>query len=60
MSYDELSVFGRLRKVNRLGPVGMFRKLVYKWKEKLDIPEVSLNAEVILYSKIILHFVNIV
>jgi NAD+ synthase (glutamine-hydrolysing) len=31
MTYDELSVFGRLRKVGRLGPWGMFEKLVHLW-----------------------------
>ena len=31
MTYDELSVFGRLRKVQRLGPWGMFEKLVHSW-----------------------------
>ena len=31
MSYDELSVFGRLRKVSKLGPWGMYEKLVYLW-----------------------------
>eukprot|EP00918_Siedleckia_nematoides_P064168 GHVU01139532.1.p1 GENE.GHVU01139532.1~~GHVU01139532.1.p1 ORF type:complete len:682 (-),score=68.81 GHVU01139532.1:5-1807(-) len=31
MSYDELSVFGRLRKINRCGPVSMFEYLVQSW-----------------------------
>lgn len=31
MSYDELTVFGRLRKVNKLGPYGMFQRLVHDW-----------------------------
>ena len=31
MTYDELSVFGRLRKVEKLGPWGMFSKLCYLW-----------------------------
>ena len=29
MTYDELSVFGRLRKVERLGPFPMWEKLAY-------------------------------
>lgn len=33
MTYDELSLYGRLRKVYRCGPVSMFRKLVGKWKD---------------------------
>jgi len=31
MTYDELSVFGRLRKVHKLGPFGMYEKLVRLW-----------------------------
>jgi NAD+ synthase (glutamine-hydrolysing) len=31
MTYAELSVFGRLRKVHKLGPWGMYEKLVYLW-----------------------------
>lgn len=41
MSYEELSWFGRLRKVHRCGPVSMFRNLVYEWS---DLPP-SLVAE---------------
>lgn len=32
MTYDELSQFGRLRKVQRCGPLGMFENLVHEWK----------------------------
>ncbi|MCZ6675635.1 MAG: NAD(+) synthase [Candidatus Poribacteria bacterium] len=31
MTYDELSRFGRLRKIHRCGPVSMFEKLVHEW-----------------------------
>lgn len=31
MTYEELSMFGRLRKLARCGPLTMFRKLVYLW-----------------------------
>ena len=31
MTYEELSQFGRLRKIHRCGPVSMFEKLVYEW-----------------------------
>ena len=31
MSYDELSRFGRLRKVHKCGPVSMFEKLLFEW-----------------------------
>ena len=32
MTYDELSMFGRLRKISRCGPYGMFCKLVHTWR----------------------------
>ncbi|KAN0040034.1 hypothetical protein ACTA71_011918 [Dictyostelium dimigraforme] len=31
MTYEELSIFGKLRKVNRCGPVSMFERLVADW-----------------------------
>jgi NAD+ synthase (glutamine-hydrolysing) len=31
MTYEELSVFGRLRKVSKLGPWGMYEKLLHMW-----------------------------
>ncbi len=31
MTYDELSRFGRLRKIDRCGPVNMFEKLAHEW-----------------------------
>jgi NAD+ synthase (glutamine-hydrolysing) len=33
MTYDELSWYGRLRKVHRCGPLSMFRKLVRVWPD---------------------------
>lgn len=35
MTYDELTAFGRLRKVNKLGPYGMFQRLVHEWGPKV-------------------------
>jgi len=32
MTYEELSIFGRLRKINRCGPVSMFEHLVQQWQ----------------------------
>ena len=34
MTYDELSMFGRLRKISRCGPYSMFCKLVHLWRGK--------------------------
>ena len=31
MTYEELGIFGRLRKIHALGPVAMFERLVYDW-----------------------------
>lgn len=35
VTYEELSVFGRLRKVDRLGPWGMWKKLVHVWGDRM-------------------------
>lgn len=35
MSYEELGWFGRLRKIDRCGPYGMFRKLAHLWSDRL-------------------------
>ena len=40
MSYAELSVFGRLRKIHRCGPYSMFVKLVHMWADKMTPAEV--------------------
>lgn len=34
MTYEELSIFGKLRKVNRCGPVSMFERLIAEWPDK--------------------------
>lgn len=31
MTYDELTIFGKLRKIQRCGPVSMFKELVQQW-----------------------------
>ena len=41
MTYDELSVFGRLRKVEKCGPYSMFTKLLHMWYPRLSPAEVS-------------------
>lgn len=37
MTYEELSMYGRLRKIFRCGPVSMFQVLSYTSLETLDI-----------------------
>ena len=41
MTYDELSVFGRLRKVEKCGPWSMFTKLAHEWGSFLSPQQVS-------------------
>ncbi|KAK0117771.1 glutamine-dependent NAD(+) synthetase [Cadophora gregata] len=36
MTYNDLSVYGRLRKINKLGPYGMWEKLLHLWGNKLS------------------------
>lgn len=35
-TYAELSLFGRLRKVARCGPVSMFQQLLALWRDRYD------------------------
>jgi NAD+ synthase (glutamine-hydrolysing) len=41
MTYDELSIFGRLRKTEKCGPFAMYTKLLQEWGNKLPPEEVS-------------------
>ncbi|KAJ6307946.1 hypothetical protein OIU76_017682 [Salix suchowensis] len=41
MTYEELSVYGRLRKIFRCGPVSMFQNLCYRWGSRLSPLEVA-------------------
>jgi NAD+ synthase (glutamine-hydrolysing) len=41
MTYDELSVFGRLRKVEKCGPYSTFTKLIHEWGSFLSPMQVS-------------------
>ena len=40
MSYDELTIFGRLRKVERCGPYSMFTKLLHEWQDQISPTQV--------------------
>ena len=44
MTYAELGVFGRYRKINALGPVAMFERLVYEW-DHLPPREVAVKVK---------------
>ncbi|XP_034084966.1 glutamine-dependent NAD(+) synthetase [Gymnodraco acuticeps] len=41
MTYSELSVIGRLRKISKCGPFSMFCKLIHTWKDVLSPTEVA-------------------
>jgi len=49
MTYDELSVFGRLRKVEHCGPFGMFSKLANTWRATLSIDEIAAKVKRFFY-----------
>jgi NAD+ synthase (glutamine-hydrolysing) len=44
MTYDELSVYGRLRKVEKLGVWGAFTKLVHLWGDTLSPAEIAVKV----------------
>ncbi|KAJ8031870.1 Glutamine-dependent NAD(+) synthetase [Holothuria leucospilota] len=41
MTYDELSIYGRMRKIAHCGPFSMFTKLVHDWSDKFTPSEVA-------------------
>ncbi|KAF9086419.1 glutamine-dependent NAD(+) synthetase [Mortierella sp. GBA35] len=45
MTYDELTEFGRLRKVYKCGPYSMFTKLVHLWSDKLEVAEIAVKVK---------------
>jgi NAD+ synthase (glutamine-hydrolysing) len=48
MTYDELSIFGRMRKVEKCGPFAMYTKLLQEWGNRLPPEEVSAITEALL------------
>jgi NAD+ synthase (glutamine-hydrolysing) len=49
MSYNELGWFGRLRKLNRCGPVSMYKKLVGEWNSLHTPQEVAVKVKRFFY-----------
>ncbi|KAI3428464.1 hypothetical protein D9Q98_007289 [Chlorella vulgaris] len=41
MTYEELGVYGRLRKISRCGPISMFRALLGRWRDRYTPAEVA-------------------
>lgn len=44
LTFDELEIFGKLRKVQNMGPYSMFRKLTNIW-QNVDIKEVAVKVK---------------
>ena len=45
MTYEELGIYGRLRKVARCGPVSMFRRLLVEWHDRCDFKSLFLASQ---------------
>ncbi|KAI9096181.1 hypothetical protein DFS34DRAFT_157092 [Phlyctochytrium arcticum] len=41
MTYEELSIYGTLRKVAKCGPFGMFSRLLHEWGDKLSPTQIA-------------------
>ncbi|KAG2313877.1 hypothetical protein Bca52824_016999 [Brassica carinata] len=50
MTYEELSVYGRMRKIFQCGPVSMFKNLCYKWGTKVSPAEIAEKMKYIIKS----------
>ncbi|KAL7753968.1 glutamine-dependent NAD(+) synthetase [Sorochytrium milnesiophthora] len=49
MTYEELSIFGRLRKVQKCGPYSMFNKLLGMWGDKLSPRQIADKVQAFFY-----------
>lgn len=49
MTYDELSVFGRLRKVEKCGPYSTFTKLVHEWGSFLSPVQIAEKVKLFFF-----------
>lgn len=45
MTYEEIGVFGRLRKEQKLGPLGCFMALSHQWRDKLEVREIAVKVK---------------
>ncbi|RPA75542.1 glutamine-dependent NAD(+) synthetase with GAT domain-containing protein [Ascobolus immersus RN42] len=48
-TYDELSVFGRLRKIDKCGPWSAFTKLLHEWADKMTPREIATKTKSFFY-----------
>ncbi|KAH9479450.1 glutamine-dependent NAD(+) synthetase [Psilocybe cubensis] len=49
MTYDELSVFGRLRKIEKCGPYSSFTKLVHEWGSFLSPVQIAEKVKLFFF-----------
>jgi len=49
MTYDELSTFGRLRKVEKCGPYSMFTKLIHEWGSMLSPLQIAEKVKLFFF-----------
>ncbi|KAJ7583253.1 carbon-nitrogen hydrolase [Mycena floridula] len=49
MTYDELSVFGRIRKIEKCGPYSMFTKLVHEWGSFLSPLQIAEKVKLFFF-----------
>ncbi|KAG5647912.1 hypothetical protein DXG03_007836 [Asterophora parasitica] len=49
MTYDELSVFGRLRKVEKCGPYSTFTKLIHEWGSFLSPTQIAEKVKLFFF-----------
>ncbi|KAJ7733229.1 hypothetical protein DFH07DRAFT_871007 [Mycena maculata] len=49
MTYDELSVFGRLRKIEKCGPYSTFTKLVHEWGSFLSPLQIAEKVKLFFF-----------
>ena len=49
MTYDELSVLGRLRKMGKCGPYSMFLKLLPQWTPRLSAEQVASKVKLFFF-----------
>jgi NAD+ synthase (glutamine-hydrolysing) len=54
MTYAELSVFGKLRKEEKLGPLGMFERLAEEWRDEYHVREIAIKVKRFFH----FHFIN--
>ncbi|KAK9448379.1 uncharacterized protein V1518DRAFT_375002 [Limtongia smithiae] len=49
MTYEELSIFGRLRKIDKCGPYSMFIKLYHEWTPRLSAEQIAMKVKTFFF-----------